>query len=86
VSIEYAIQIDGATTVLGRISFVAFPYDGTKSDGLRQYAHFSKVISNVAAGAHTIKVRWRIASASGCGLVNADSDDYFQITIIEGGL
>jgi hypothetical protein len=86
VRVEYAIQIDGTVIVMGRINFVASFYNGAKSDGLRQYAHFSKIVTNIPSGSHTVKIRWRIVDASGCSIVNADSEDYFQLSIIEGGL
>ncbi len=84
--VEYSIQIDGgADIIVGQINFPAILASGAISAGLRQYASFFRVIPNIAAGTHTIKIRWRISKGVGNAQVNVDSDDLFQLTIIEGG-
>ena len=84
--VEYSIQIDGgADIIVGQINFPAILASGAVSDGLRQYASFFRVIQNIPAGTHTIKIRWRISKGVGNAQVNVNSDDLFQLTIIEGG-
>jgi hypothetical protein len=84
--IEYSIVIDGQSTVMGQLNFVANYHSASIADGIRQYAHFSKVITNVGAGTHNIKVRWRLVNSQGCAQAHADDGDFFQVSIIEGGL
>jgi hypothetical protein len=84
--IEYALKIDGVLVVLGRINFIASMSVGTAINGVRQYAHFSKVVTNIPAGNHTAQVQWRLTDASGCAIGYADDGDYFQVSIIEGGI
>lgn len=84
--IEYAIKIDSTLIVLGRVNFIANMGVGTFINGVRQYAHFSKVATNIPAGSHTVQVQWRLVDASGCAIGYADDGDYFQVSIIEGGI
>ena len=84
--IEYALKIDGWLVMLGRVSFSANMGVGTAINGIRQYAHFSKVTTSIPAGNHTIQVQWRLADAPGCAIGYADDSDYFQVSIIEGGI
>jgi hypothetical protein len=95
--IEYAIVIDGVfnasgdlvsgtRVVMGQLAFPGTFTTAKNFDGIRQYVHFSKVISNIAAGTHTVHVQWRMVNASGGAIGHADQGDYFQVSIIEGGL
>lgn len=84
--IEYAINVDGTLVVMGRINFSAYASVGAAANGIRQYAHFSKVVTNIPAGNHNVQVQWRMVGAPGGAIGYASDDDYFQISIIEGGM
>ncbi len=84
--IEYAIKINGTLVVLGRLNFAANQSIGAAANGIRQYVHFSKIVSNIAAGTYTVQVQWRLVDAAGCAIGHADDNDYFQVSIIEGGI
>ncbi len=85
-NIEYSILIGTTRVILGRLSFTVAYQDGSNSTGLRESANFTRVVTNIPAGTHTVQLQWRLTDASGCAIAYADSGDFFQVTIIEGGL
>ncbi len=85
-NIEYSILIGTTRVILGRLGFTVAYQDGSNSTGLRESANFTRVVTNIPAGTHTVQLQWRLTDPAGCAIAYADSGDFFQVTIIEGGL
>jgi hypothetical protein len=54
--------------------------------GIRQSTHFSKIASDIAAGNYAMQAQRRLPDSSGCPVGCADDEDYFQVSIVEGGI
>ena len=83
--VEYQLIIDGTPVLMGRLNFAATNSVASNADGIRQYAHYSKVVSSVPAGNHTIQVQWRLLN-TGLAIARVNDGDYFQVSIVEGGI
>jgi hypothetical protein len=84
--IEYSILIGGTRVVMGKLSFTSSYFNGSNANGIREHVHFAKVVSNIPAGTYQVRVQWRLAQGTGCVIGHADDGDFFQISVIEGGL